>query len=330
MTYQHDAMLSYPSQSVQTAPSHDRHPFDACYYLSLIGMGLTVLTYCWLPSPPPPVNHSPQSPFPNMGQASARQYAMCSALSGLFRTDVMTTNFRVASRLPTSQLDLVGNATLCSSSLPPSQLELVGYATPCSTAAHTDPSIQLAQFMPPRSSLPSAPQCKPKSACLSTWKTGIDNLNLIVNAGLWNNDTLGHVQCLTVAHSDTTENAAHHPIVETNYCNQVSYNVLSRSGRDRVLDAVAPCFSRARDFSARNNTLPHDFPPQGRELWMRAKSEALHFSRARVLSTRIKALPPGFPPGKQPWVRANFEAEAHCPGGVLPSGTDPLDLKNSR
>ncbi len=111
MTYRHDDTLSYPSQSVQTVRSHTSHPFDAWYYVSLIGMGLTILTYCWLPSPLPPVNHSPRSPFLSMGQASARQDSMCSALSDLFRTDVMTSTSKVASSLPPSQFGLVGNAT---------------------------------------------------------------------------------------------------------------------------------------------------------------------------------------------------------------------------
>jgi len=154
------------------------------------------------------------------------------------------------------------------------------------------------------------------------WKTGIDNLNLIANAGLPNNDTFSCAQCLMVALSDTMENATLHTIAETNYCTRVRYDVLSSSGKERVLDAVAPCFSRARDLSAWNDTLPQDFPPQGRKLWVCAKSEALHFSRARALSTWIRTLPAGLPLGKQPWLRANFEAEAPCTGGVLPSATD--------
>jgi len=266
----------------------------------------------------------------HMGQPSARQNPVCSALIVPFRTDVMTTTFRVANRLPTSQLELVDNATPGSSSLPPSQHELVGHTTPCSTADHTQLSIHLATFMPTLSSLPSTPQCKPQNTRLSTWKTRNDNLNLIVNTGLRNADTFSRAQGITVARSDTTENAALHPIVEANYCNQVRYDVLSSSGRDRVPDAVAPCFSRARDFPTRNDTLPQHFVPHGREMWVRAKSEALHFSGARALSNRIKTLPAGLPLGKQPWVRANFEAEARCTGGVLSSGTGLPDSTTSR
>jgi len=97
-------------------------------------------------------------PSPRIVQASARKNPVCYTLNLLFRTDVMTANFRVASRLPTSQLELVGNATPCSSSLPTSQPELVGKAMPHFTAVHADTSIQLAQFMQPPSSLPSPPQ----------------------------------------------------------------------------------------------------------------------------------------------------------------------------
>jgi len=99
-----------PSQFRQSQ-INDRHPFDACYYLSLIGMGLTILTYCWIPSPLPPVNRSARLPFPSTGQASARQNSTCSALSDLFRTDMMTSTSKVASSLPPSQVGLVGKAT---------------------------------------------------------------------------------------------------------------------------------------------------------------------------------------------------------------------------
>jgi len=66
------------------------------------GIVIVVLAYCWLPTPPPQVNHA-QPPSPVIGRAFALRYPTCSALTFLFQVNVATPSFRVATSPVSSQ-----------------------------------------------------------------------------------------------------------------------------------------------------------------------------------------------------------------------------------